>query len=62
MNIFNGSSPASFSNKHYNFDNKNSEKLSIQFMVLGFEPTTFTIGVSSHNHKTKAPAESNEYF
>ena len=31
-----------FSNKHhYNFYNKNMGKMSIQYMVPGFEPTTF---------------------
>ena len=30
--------------------------MSIQYMVLGFELTTFQTQVSSHNHKTKAPA------
>ena len=32
------------------------QKISIQYVVLGFEPTTFRIWVSSHYHKTRAPA------
>ena len=32
------------------FYNKLSEKMSIQYMALGFEPTTFRMWVSSHNH------------
>ena len=32
------------------------EKMSIQYMVLGFKPTTFRTWVSSHNHLTRAPA------
>ena len=39
-----------FSNKQYNFYNNNLWKMSIQYMVLGFEPTTFGTWVSSHNH------------
>ena len=31
-------------------------KMSIQYMVLGFEPTTFGTQVSSHNHKARASA------
>ena len=31
------------------------EKMSIQYTVLGFEPTTFRKWVSSHNHLTRAP-------
>ena len=30
--------------------------MSIQSGVLEFEPTTFRLGVSSHNHHTRAPA------
>ena len=41
----------SFSNKHqYNFYNKLMWKMSIQYTVLEFEPTTFRTWVSSHNH------------
>ena len=29
------------------------EKVPIHYMVLGFEPVTFTTWVSSHNHKTR---------
>ena len=35
-------------------------KMSIQYMVLGFEPTTFGTWVSSHDHKTRAPAQMNK--
>ena len=46
-----------FSNKHhYNFCNKYMWKMSIQYMVPRFEPMTFGMWVSSHNHKTRAPA------
>ena len=30
--------------------------MSIRYMVLGFEPTTFRMWVSSHNYLTRAPA------
>ena len=30
--------------------------MTIQYMAPGFEPTTFGTRVSSHNHKTRAPA------
>ena len=30
--------------------------MSIQYTVLGFEPTTFGTRVSSHNHQTRPPA------
>ena len=53
----NGPTPASFclfsvfSNKnHYNFYNKYMWKMSIQYVVTGFEPTTFGTWLSSHNH------------
>ena len=40
-----------FSNKHhYNFYNKYLWKMSIQYMVLRFEPTTFGTWISSNNH------------
>ena len=40
-----------FSNKHhYKFHNKCKWKMSIQYTVPGFEPTTFRKRVSSHNH------------
>ena len=40
-----------FLNKHhYNVYNKNKWKMSIQYTVPGFEPTTFRTWVSSHNH------------
>ena len=46
-----------FSNKHwYNFYNKSMWKMSIQYMALGFEPTTFLTWVVTHNHLTRAPA------
>ena len=32
------------------------ETMSIQYTVLGFEPTTFSTWVSSDNHNTRAPA------
>ena len=38
------------------FYNKYMWKMSIQYMVPGFEPTTFRMWVSSHNHETRAPA------
>ena len=58
----NGPSPASFSfifvfsKKHYTSYNKYLWRnvMSIQYMVPGFEPTTFGIQVSSHNHQTRA--------
>ena len=43
-----------FLNKHYNFYNKYMWKMSIQYTVPGFEPTTFRTWVSSHNHWTRA--------
>ena len=33
------------------------EKMSIQYTVPGFEPMTFGLWVSSHNHYTRAPAQ-----
>ena len=48
-----------FSNKRrYNFYNKSMWKnvMSIQYKALWFEPTTFRIWASSHNHQTMAPA------
>ena len=53
--VKNGSSPATFClfssfKKHYNYYNKYMWKISIQYTVLGFEPTTFRTWVSSHNH------------
>ena len=41
-----------FSNKHYNSYSKYMCKnvTSIQYMVPGFDPTTFGTGASSHNH------------
>ena len=40
-----------FWNKHYKFFTTNiCEKMSIQYMVPGFEPMTFGTWVSSHNH------------
>ena len=44
-----------FSNKHYNSYNKYMWKMSIQYTVPGFEPTTFRPWASSHNHWTRAP-------
>ena len=45
-----------FSNKHhYNFYNNYMWKMSIQYIVPGFKPTTFGTWVSSHNHFTRAP-------
>ena len=41
------------SNKHYNF----TANKCVQYMALGFEPTTFGALVSSHNQKTRAPAQ-----
>ena len=40
----------SFSHKHYNFYNNICEKLSIQYLLPGFEPTTSWAWVSCHNH------------
>ena len=63
----NGPSQASFSfifvfsNKH-NFTTIKWEKMSIQYKVLGFEPTTFGTWLSSHNHKTRAPAQTTSYI
>ena len=51
-----------FSNKQYNFYNKSMWKMSIQYMVPGFEPTTFGTCVSSHNHYTRAPAQFFDLF
>ena len=34
------------------------KKMSIQYTVPGFKPTTFGKWVSSHNHLTRAPAQS----
>ena len=47
----NGPSPAIFvfSNKHYNLCNKFMLKMSIQYTVLGIEPTTFRTWVSSQD-------------
>ena len=57
--IKNGPSPESFS---FNFDFSNiSEKMSIQSVVLGFEPTTFKTQVSHYNHQTRAPAFGSSY-
>ena len=40
-----------FSNKHHsNFYNKYMGKMSIQYTVPGFKPTTFRTWYSSHNH------------
>ena len=39
-----------FSNKHYNFLQQRNVKKSIQYTVLGIEPTIFVKWVSSHNH------------
>ena len=39
--------------KNYNFSNKSMWKMSIQYMVLGFEPTTSWKRVYSHNHLTR---------
>ena len=53
--FLNGSTPASFkyififSNTHYKFY-KVYEKMSILYMVPGFELTTCWTGVFSHNH------------
>ena len=38
------------------------EKMSIQYLVLEFEPTTFRIWVSSHNQLTRAPAQLSFYL
>ena len=35
---------------HFNFYNKYMWKMSIQYMVPGFEPMTFGTWVSTHNH------------
>ena len=52
-----------FSNKHhYNFYKKYMWKMSIQYTVLEFEPTTFGTWVSSHNHLTTAHAPKNILF
>ena len=34
----------------------------IQYTVLGFELTTFGTWVSSHNHKTSAPALAIQFY
>ena len=31
--------------------------MSIQYMVLGFKPITFSVRVSSHNHWARVPAQ-----
>ena len=36
--------------------------MSIQYTVLGFEPTTFGARVSSHNHWTRAPTLTFQLF
>ena len=46
----------SFKTKITNFTTNLCEKMSIQYKVPGFEPTTFGMWVSSHNHKIRAPA------
>ena len=51
-----------FSNKHLIFYNKYMWKMSIQYIGLGFEPTTFWTWVSSHNHYTRALSLSFIYF
>ena len=38
------------------FYNLKMWKVSIQYMVLGFEPMAFRTWLTSHNHKTRAPA------
>ena len=38
------------------FTTKIIEKMSIQYTVLGFEPTTYGPRTSSHNHLTRTPA------
>ena len=45
----------SFSNKHYNVYNKLIQKMSIQYAVQGFEPTTFRTRVWTHSHYSRAP-------
>ena len=46
-----------FWNKHhFNFYKKFMRKMSIQYTMPGFEPTTCWNWVSSHNHLTRAPA------
>ena len=37
-------------------------KMSIQYLVPGFEITTFWLRVSSLNHQTRAPAHGSKYF
>ena len=46
-----------FSDKQYNSYNKSMwhNVMSIQYRAPGYEPTTFRMWVSSHNHKTRAP-------
>ena len=39
-----------FLNKQYNFYNKSMQKMSIQYMVPGFKPTTFQTWVITHKH------------
>ena len=39
-----------FSSKQYNFYNKSMWKMSIQYMVPGFKPTTSRTQVVTHNH------------
>ena len=66
----NGPIPASFSftfifsNKQF-ISTTNMWKMSIQCLVLGFEPMTFWLWVSSHNHLTRAPTRTdhlNKFF
>ena len=45
-----------FSNKNTIFTANKCEKMSIQYTMLGFEPTTFGTWVSSQNHNIRAPA------
>ena len=37
-------------------------KMSIQYLVPGFEITTFWLRVSSLNHQTRAPVHGSKYF
>ena len=61
----NGPFPASFSiifvvsNKHYNFNNKKCEKISIQYTVLGIEPMTFGTWVSTITTRPGLPLTPN---
>ena len=60
--VKNGPSQASFSfifvlpNKHNNFNNQYMWRMSIQYMVLGFEPMPLRTWVFDHKHSTRAPA------